>query len=314
MNESRTDLAQATRYGEPMAAETNPLVPEDTVAGRALLAVIVILSFLAALALGAILIVQNIADEWRADVAREVTIELRPAPGRDLDADARKAVEIAKALPGITDAHAFTKAETGRLLAPWLGTGAELSALPIPHLVQVRIDASAAPDLDQLRRALAEALPNAALDDHRGFASRLGSIADVVTLVGTAILILVIAATMLAVSFATRGAVAANRTVVEVLHFVGARDAFVARLFARYFFAIGLKGGLIGAGMAALLFGLARLLASLSGASGASPFTLGRLMLDWRGFLWIGAIAGAIALTTALCSRVTVHRTLQDID
>src|SRR5262249_8592938 len=195
----------------------------------------------------------------------------------------------------------------------WLGTGIDLAGLPIPHLVRAKVDSRAPPDLDALRRALADALPNTALDDHQGFASRLGSVTDAVTLAALAILVLVLTATMLAISFATRGAVAANRTVVEVLHFVGARDAFVARIFARHFLVLGLKGGLIGAGAAALLFGLARILASLFGAP-AGPLSFGQLAPDWRGFLWIAAIGGAIALTTALPSRLTVHRTLQAID
>jgi len=313
VNESRSDPMQTARYGEPMAAEFNPIVPDDAVTSRALLVVIAILSFLAALAVGAILIAQSIAGEWRNDIAREVTIELRPASGRDLDADARLAEEIARALPGIVDAHALTNAEISRLLAPWLGTDADLAALPIPHLVRAKVDNRAPPDLGALRRTLAGALPNAALDDHQGFASRLGSITDAVTLAGLAILVLVLTATMLAISFATRAAVAANRAVVEVLHFVGAREAFVARIFARHFLVLGLKGGLIGAGAAALLFGLARLLATLFGAP-AGPFSFGQLGLDWRGFLWIAALGGTIALTTALSSRLTVHRTLRAID
>ena len=41
---------------------------------------------------------------------------------------------------------------------------------------------------------------------------------------GIGILALVIVATIISVSFATRGAMAANRPIVEVLHFVGAGD------------------------------------------------------------------------------------------
>jgi cell division transport system permease protein len=315
VNDARPAPAKLVRYGEPMAAEINPLVPDDGVTSRALLALVAILSFLAALALGAMLIVQGVAGEWRADIAREITIELRPLPGRDLDADARRAEEIMKALAVVADVHAFTKADTQRLLAPWLGTGADLSALPVPRLVQVRIDAKAAPDLDRVRLALAAALPNATLNDHTGFASRLAAISDAVTLGGLGVLTLILAATMLAVCFATRGAVAANRTVVEVLHFVGASDGFVARTFARHFLVLGIKGGLIGAGAAAVLFGLARLLMSILGGGPASgAFFYGRLALDWRGFLWIAAIAAATTLTAALSSHFTVHRTLQRID
>ena len=53
---------------------------------------------------------------------------------------------------------------------------------------------------------------------------------------------------MLSVTFATRGAMAANRPIVEVLHFIGANDGFIAGQFQRHFLVLGLEGGLIGGG------------------------------------------------------------------
>ncbi len=307
----------ARDYGEPMVAHVNPILPDDTVTSRSLLAVVAIMSFLAALTVGAVEIVHVAAGEWRADVVREATIQVRPLPGRDLEADLRKAAEIAKATAGVVDARAFSKGETERLLEPWLGTGTDLGALPIPRIVQVKVGASPAPDFGKLRRALADSVPNATLDDHRGFASKLAAISDAVTLTGLAILALVLAATVLSVSFATRGAVAANRAVVEVLHFVGARDTFVARTFARHFLVVGLQGGLIGGAVAAAFFGLTRLLANMFGSlsgGGNTAFFLGHFALNTRGFLWIACVAAAMALVTALASRITVHRTLRAID
>ena len=72
---------------------------------------------------------------------------------------------------------------------------------------------------------------------------------------GIGILALVIAATIISVSFATRGAMAANRPIVEVLHFVGAGDRFIANRFLRHFLRLGLQGGVIGGGVAMLLSG-----------------------------------------------------------
>jgi cell division transport system permease protein len=311
------EATSARDYGEPMVAHVNPILPDDTVTGRSLLAVVAIMSFLAAVTVGAVEIVHAAAGAWRADVVREATIQIRPLPGRDLDADVRKAAEIAKATAGVVDARAFSKEETERLLEPWLGAGVDLGALPVPRLVQVKVGAGTAPDFDRLRRALADGVPSATLDDHRGFASRLAAISDAVTVTGLAILALVLAAIVLSVSFATRGAVAANRAVVEVLHFVGASDSFVARIFARHFLTVGLQGGLIGGGVAAALFGLARLLATMLDtlpSGGNAALFLGHFALNARGFLWIAGVAAAMALVTALASRITVHRTLRAID
>ena len=63
------------------------IVPADSISGRALLAVIAIMTFLAALTLGAVVLVRSAAGEWQSAVAREITIQLRPSDQRDIEAD-----------------------------------------------------------------------------------------------------------------------------------------------------------------------------------------------------------------------------------
>src|ERR1700745_4292121 len=77
-----------------------PIVPQATIAGRALVAVVAIMTFLASLTTGAVMLVRAAASEWQAEVAREVTIQIRPVQGRDLEAEASRATEIARAYPG----------------------------------------------------------------------------------------------------------------------------------------------------------------------------------------------------------------------
>ena len=51
-----------------------------------------------------------------------------------------------------------------------------------------------------------------------------------------------LAATVLLVGFATRGAMASNRAIVEVLHFVGAKNRYIAGQFQRHFLRLGMRG------------------------------------------------------------------------
>ena len=82
------------------------------------------------------------------------------------------------------------------------------------------------------------------------------AMAETAVAVGIAILALVIAVTVLSVTFATRGAMATNHIIVEVLHYVAATDSFIANQFQRHFLLLGLKGGGIGGGLAIALFGI----------------------------------------------------------
>ncbi|KMO11596.1 cell division protein FtsX [Methylobacterium platani] len=311
-------LERAARREAP-AADLPPtlrrnaaLVPTDTSAGRALAAVIAILTFLAALCAGGAEIVASSAAQWQGSVAQEVTIQIRPGPGRDTEADVAKAAALAAATPGIAATRPFTKAESERLLEPWLGSGLDLGDLPVPRLITVRL--SGTPDLGALRQRLAEALPGvASLDDHALWLSRLSTMANTVVGVGVAVVGLVLLATGLAVTFATRGAMAGNREVVEVLHFVGADADFIAREFQRRFFRLGLRGGAIGAVAALAVIGAGGALARLwrAGPAGDEIEALfGGFAIGWRGYASVVLIGVIASVVTAVVSRLTVRRFL----
>ena len=169
-------------------------------------------------------------------------------PGAIIEADVRKAAEIARATPGVADVRAYTKQESARLVEPWLGGGLSLDDLPIPRMIVVKLASGALPDFAALRRALAAQVAGATLDDHRRWIDRMRTMAGTAVAGGVAMLALVLAVTVLSVTFATRGAMATNRPIIEVLHYVGATDGFIAGQFQRHFLLLGFKGGAIGGG------------------------------------------------------------------
>jgi len=250
-------------------------------------------------------------------VAREVTIQVIPAPGRAMDATVEKAASVARAFSGIADVRPYTKEQSTKLLEPWLGSGLTLDELPVPRLIVVRIAAGAAPDIPQLRRMLSEQVPGAVLDDHRGWIERMRAMAGTAVAVGVFILILVVAATMLSVTFATRGAMATNKPVIEVLHFVGAKNGYIAGHFQRHFLLLGLQGGAVGGGAAILLFALAGVVSGwFAGSAGAEQTAalFGSFAIGIGGYFAVLGQVVLIAMVTALTSRHTVNRTLEAID
>ena len=315
---NRNDMTALPRMpGGPLPRFDTPLVPRNSISGRALIAVVAIMTFLASLTTGAVILVGGAASEWQADVAREVTIQVIPAPGRDLDAVVEKAASVARAFPGIGDVRPYTKEESNKLLEPWLGSGLSLDQLPVPRLIVVKVSSGATPDLAQLRRQLAEQVPGATLDDHRGWIDRMRAMTGTAVAVGICILILVIAATVLSVTFATRGAMATNKTVIEVLHFVGAKNGFIAGHFQRHFLLLGLQGGGIGGGAAVALFALAAGISRwFAGTAGGDQTTalFGSFSIGIIGYVAVFGQVILIAAVTAMTSRQTVNRTLEMID
>jgi cell division transport system permease protein len=294
----------------------NAIVPKATIAGRALTAVIAIMTFLASLTTGAVMLVRAAASDWQSEVAREVTIQVRPTAGRDIEADVVQAAAIARAAPGFAEVRAYSKSESASLLEPWLGAGLALDELPVPRLIVVRIAGDAPPDLAQLRQSLSDRVPSASLDDHRGFVDRMRAMAQAAVLAGVGLLGLVLIATMLSVTFATQSAMATNRPVVEVLHFIGAKNSFIARHLQRHFLRLGLKGGAIGGGSALALFALADLAGRWFGGTVAGQLfaaLFGTFSIGWQGYVAVLAQVILIASVTASASRITVTRMLARI-
>src|SRR5580692_10888286 len=185
-------LAPGRTAAAAPARRATAIIPRNSIAGRALIAVVAIMAFLASLTTGAVMLVLSSAAEWQSDVAREMTIQIRPAPGRDLDAEVGTAVEIARAAPGIAQVRPYTAEESARLLEPWLGTGLALDALPVPRIIVLRVEPGRRPDLTALRAALAARIAAVTVDDHRGWVDRMRTMASTAIAGGLGILALVL--------------------------------------------------------------------------------------------------------------------------
>ena len=299
----------------PMRSDAS-IVPKDSIAGSALVAVIAIMTFLASLITGAVMLVIGSTAEWQSEVAREMTIQVRPTPNRPIDDEVAKAVAVARAARGVAEVRPYSRQDSVRLLEPWIGTGLAIDDLPVPRIIMVRLQSGIQPDVGALRAALAQQVAGATLDDHGGWVDRMRTMAGSAIAIGVGMLALMLTATILSVAFATRGAMAANRPIVEVLHFVGARDGYIARQFQRHFLALGLKGGAIGGGAAIALFALAQLLVDrLIGTAGGEQIAalFGSFSIGALGYGLIALQIVVNAIVTAAASREVVNRTLATV-
>jgi cell division transport system permease protein len=314
---AQPDPASPPRRSEMRVRPTAPILPPSNIQGSALMVVIAIMAFLACLTLGAVSMVRATASSWQSQISREITIQIKPDDGLDMDAALKKARDVALTFVGTRDGSIMDDKATARLLEPWLGSGLNLDDLPVPRLVIITIDEQNPPDFAAMRDLLKTEIPQAFLDDHRTWVDRLVSMARTTVFIGTGVLILVFTAMILTVIFATRGALSGNRHIVEVLHFVGAESAFVAREFQKHFLKISIKGSAAGGALAAALFAVANLWQSNSRAtpeSDQATALFGSFTIGFTGYLGIFATMVVIALLTTLTARFTVMRTIDEID
>jgi cell division transport system permease protein len=218
---------------------------------------------------------------------------------------------LLKQTKGVESVHALEPAETARLLEPWLGPTVSLDELPVPRLIDLRVDPGAPPDLPALRRQLASVLPEARLDDHRPGLDGMRAAArwsEIVLAVAIAAALLLIAASAV---FAARTGLLVQRSAVEVLHLFGAADADIAARFATRYLGLGLLGGAVG-GVAAVLTILA-----LGGvgplvqlAAPLSATEAGGSIADWQSWAVLGVAILAAGLIAMASARLTVLRWL----
>ena len=303
--------------GRPGGARKTPIIPQRNVAGSALTLVIAIMTFLCCLTTGGVSLVADAATRWQGQIAREATIQIRPSEDVDMAEALQSAQSIAEEFPGVVGMQVIDEEQTSRLLEPWLGTGFDLSELPVPRLILLTIDETNPPDFAALRTALTAEIEHLTLDDHRSWVDRLVKMAGTTILIGVSVLAMMIVATVLTVVFATRGAMAGNDPIIEVLHFVGADARFIAREFRRHFLMIGLRGALTGGAIALLVFGLFHIwsinaIATPEGDQTSALF--GDFAIGLGGWLGVAALIILVATLTAITSHVTVLNYLSEMD
>ena len=288
----------------PARRKPTALLPEAGAAGVPLTIVVAILAFLASLAMAADIVVDRAVDTWTVGLTSAVTVQVK---GADADAIADAAVRaetVLRGTPGVLATDRLTREDAEALLEPWFGTGLPTD-VPVPGLVTAEVSEALRADLSGLRADLAAAVPDAVLDDHGAFNDRLlAAAAKVRTLTGM-IFGLVMLAAAAVIIFAARAGLAANKAILDVMHLVGASDGFVANQVQRRYFALGLRGGLAGASLAAIT------VSGLVLASGAEGAFLPRIEIDARALAWLGVVPVVLCLVAALSARLTVLRTLK---
>jgi len=300
----RTDPSQTTA----------PIVPAGSVTGRSLTLVITIMCFLACLTAGAVYMMNQSASAWLRDIASEVTVQVEARERTDVDKTVADVSRYLSAQPGIATVRALSMADAAQLLEPWLGQTDALRSLPVPRLIALELDRATPPDLDAVRTALGVQFKGVTLDDHRRWQQQIRTITRSFALGGLAILLLVGAATTAIIVSATKSAMASNREIVEVLHFVGATDRFIAREFERHFLRLGVRAGIVGAVWAMFVFLAMPTLMEFLGGGAVTIAEIRRLIgiatLDPPGYFLLGIVVLVIASLCMLTSRLGVYRIL----
>jgi cell division transport system permease protein len=274
------------------------------------------MAFLAALAVAGWIGAASLGNHWQRGAGSSLTVQV-PKP-RELAAQGGGArqdrvLALLLATPGVASAHPLTDEELGDLLRPWLGSGAERLAIPLPAVIAVRLNDSAV-ETERLAVRLEEVAPGTLVESHGVWIRRLTVLARSLQACAGLALVLVAAVAAAVIAVATRAGLSARREAIEIVHGLGATDSYIAARFAGRATLLAATGGSVGAALALpVLIGLANLAAPFAGTAPQESSSPADLVAALPPALWLilPGLPTAAAAIGFLTAEATVRRWLR---
>ena len=275
--------------------------------------IISIAVFIFAITLSGVLSIDSMINNWNKSILGSLTVQIIPVNNANPEkaraetlAYEEKAVEFLKSVNGVLRVTPLNDNQLDELLRPWLGDEINISDLPTPRIIDVKISPDAKIDFLQLSKDLAIASPQASLDNHKLWLNKLISFADGLNTIASTILILVAAITSGAIFYTTQMSLGLHRNIIEILHIIGAKDAYIAQQYAKRMGFLGFIGGTFGLLFAVpSIFFISNLATAIEGGI-ISDATLS--IFDWVSILMLPVFSMLISMLTAY---YTVKHTLE---
>ncbi len=270
--------------------------------------------YLAALAVGTALVVDRLSTHWQSGLTGNLTVEVPFTD--DISVAERseildKVIDLLSATPGVAGTTLLDDREIARLLEPWLGPEAGELDIPLPTMIAVTLREDAVLDQTQLQHDLTAIQSGARVDAHADWIADALSFLRGLKLLATLLTGIVLAATALTIIFVTRTGLSIHRSVIEIVHLIGAPDVYIAGQFQAQSLRLGLLGGIVGTLLAAAtIIGADHLLreTTLWGGSGEAEIT--DLALDLQLMPWQWGVLALLPIGTALIAMVTARWTV----
>jgi len=277
-----------------------------------LMLLIALMTFLAALALMAGFALSAISARWSAGLDNKATIEI---PAEKNPGGVRSREEIAELVTQVTTMleaqdsviayEVMEREDIEELIEPWLGEAGILGEVPVPALISVSIEQD---DIEPLRKSLKSIDKDIQLATHENWLGDVLRLTGALQVSALFIALIIGATTVTAIAGAVRSRMAIHQADIELLHLMGASDAYISRQFQRHALIMAFKGGL--AGMLAGLI-IAALISLIAGDTGEA--LLPDFQFSWAHYLVIFALPVLACVIAAITARYTVLRVLAEM-
>lgn len=288
--------------------DRNEELPIDEGYSKMFLRVIVAVSvFLFAITLAGVLGINTMFENSKKQVVSNFTVQVLPLPNY---AESRKdlfnVVEFLEKYPDVEEVITLSDAELRALLEPWLGNNVDIELLPIPKLLDVKISNAKQFDYKELAVRLSEVSPQASINDHNLWLSRLLKFINSLKMLAVTVLILVAGACVAAIVYAAKTSLNVHREIITILHTIGATDEYIAINYVKQITLMSLSAGVVGT-----LLSLPAIMVVGNMAKGIEAGIFNSVTFgawDWLVILLLPLVS---AVLTAITAYITVVRVLR---
>lgn len=278
--------------------------------GHMLVWLIGLMSYLAVLSVVMILGLNTLTQHWTSGIEDHMTIEI---PYRDNQKDVSKTLrqitDLLNDTVGIT-ANIIPEDDVMAMVEPWFGdlSSSKSGMLPIPSLIDVKIDKNQPINLIDLTEKIHEIDDKAVLNTHEDWLGDVLSFSKAIRFVVFGIAAIMLTTALIAVSNAARTRLTLHHDEVDLLHLIGASDNYIAHQFQRQTMRLALEGSIAGLCLGLLTLFIARHVGPAIQEALMPSFKI--TLSDSLAFI---AIPVVIVMLTMLVSRMTVMRALKKL-
>ena len=288
--------------------EKSSTLPVNEGYSKTFLRVIIIVSvFLFAITLAGALGINTMFENTKKQVVTNFTVQMLPLPEyEESRKDLLNVVSFLERYPNVKEVSVLSNNELNALLEPWLGNNVDIELLPIPKLIDVKIEKGVDFDYKELMIKLSEISPQASINDHNLWLARLLRFINSLQMLAVTVLIMVALACIAAIVYAVRTGLNIHKEIIGILHIMGATDEYIAMNYVKQISLMSLGAGIIGIIIAVPAIMLVGNMAKEIEAGIFNAVTFG--MENWLTVLVLPLI---FTVFTALTSYITVIRTLR---
>lgn len=276
----------------------------------ALMSILLTLSFSGAMALN------QLTQKWSSGLENKITIEIPvetqsgpPLTSDRIKKEQNKIYEALKNHEFVKSVEIMQQEEIETLLSPWLNENLSLAEISLPGLIALELKPNAPDDIvNQLEDDIRTLSPHAYLETHEEWLSDIIAFINIIKTISLLLTLLVTAITLIAIISGIRTRMIVHKKEIELLHYMGATDKYIAAQFQRHTLILTLKGATIGTAIGILVvllaaWNLSSINSDLIPRSEIHGLTILKLLL-------IPLILSALAM---LVTRVTLLNSLSKI-